>query len=148
MPRPLPRPTSRTVARAVVAAAALVLLLAGCGGDEDISAEQFSTDLQERTGTIPETEEQVVPPEVADCFTEKVYDEFDQQEINRIYHAADEDELGNTTRDKLNEFNQACFTAYTEAQGSETSSTTEASSTTEGSSTTEASSDGSSTTEG
>ncbi len=115
MPRPLSRPPHRAAARALAAAVVLVLVLVGCGGDEDVSAEQFQEDLLERVNPSDDDAEQVMPESVAACFTEKIYDEFDQQEINRIYHAADEDELGNATRDTLNQFNQECFTAYLES---------------------------------
>lgn len=91
----------------LVVATVVGLLLSGCGGDEDVDEATFADHLYERTGA----DESIVPREVADCITEKVFEEWadDQGEINRIYRAADEDELGNETRDRLNLFNQECF---------------------------------------
>ena len=127
MPRPRSRPTRRTAHAALGAAVALAVLLVGCGGDEDVTQEQFSTDLQERAGTIPDSEgQQVVPAEVADCFSEKIFTEWadDQAEINRIYHAADEDELGNETRDTLHAFNQQCYVSEGGAEAPDSTTTT------------------------
>lgn len=106
-------------------AGALVLVLVGCGGDEDITASTFQEDLLARVNPTDEDADEVMPEAVAECFTDKVFDEFDQAEINRIYHAADEDELGNETRDTLQAFNQQCYVEEGDA-GSESTTTTEA----------------------
>jgi hypothetical protein len=78
-----------------------VLIVAGCGGGGDISRDTFSSDLRERT---------TVPEDVASCLTERIYDQFDQGEVNEIYRAASEDELEDDTRETLSDINEACFT--------------------------------------
>jgi hypothetical protein len=111
----------------------LALVLAGCGGDEDVTQDQFQEDLYTRVNGAdadPDDEgaDTVMPEAVAACITEKVFAEWgdDQAEINRIYRAADEDELGNETRDTLSAFNQQCYVAEGGAEAPDTTTTTEA----------------------
>ncbi|QYG93870.1 hypothetical protein HC251_16490 [Iamia sp. SCSIO 61187] len=99
MPR-LVSPRPLAAALAVVAA----LALGACGEDGDVSKAQFQADLVERTE---------VPEDVAACLTDRIFEDYDQAEVNRIYRAATEDELGNERRDELDTLNQECF----EAQG-------------------------------
>jgi len=111
--------SSRLTARlAFVVASLLALGITACGGGEDVAQDRFASDLRERT---------TIPKGVAECLTDKVYEEFDQTEINRIYQAATEDELEDATRETLDGFNRTCFEAAAEGQG-EGSSTTEGSS--------------------
>ena len=91
--------------RLVPAALALVLagavVLGGCASDEDIDQARFATDLQKRTD---------ITDDQANCLTEKIYAEFDQGEVNRIYHAATEAEVGGDTLETLDGFNAECIT--------------------------------------
>lgn len=98
---PTPRPPL-SMLRGGVAVALVALATAACGGGEDVARDRFSSDLRART---------TVPEEVADCLTEAIYDEFDQNEINRIYRAASEDELTDETRQALDGLNRTCFEA-------------------------------------
>lgn len=90
--------------RSLVAAFAVVVALAvgACGQDEDVTQEQFQADLEERTG---------VSEDIAACLTQEIFDRYDQAEVNRIYRAATEDELGNERRDELAAINQGCGVA-------------------------------------
>lgn len=91
--------------RLVPPAVALVLVgalgLGACASSDDIDQQQFTADLRERTDI---TEAQ------ATCLTDKIYDEFDQAEVNRIYHAATEAEVGGDTLETLDGFNAECIT--------------------------------------
>jgi hypothetical protein len=78
------------------------LALGACGEDGDVSKAQFQADLEERTE---------VPEDVAACLTDRIFADYDQAEVNRIYRAATEDELGNERRDELDTLNQECFAA-------------------------------------
>ncbi len=117
MPRRLPpvRPTRLLIA--VVAAASLAL--AACGGAEDVDQATFSEELQERTNAEQPEDEPIVPAAVADCLAEKVFAEFDQSEVNRIYRAATPTELEDDVRATLTTFNQECFQAELDATGGE-----------------------------
>ena len=87
--------------RPLVAVVAVVALALGaCAEAEDVSKTEFRADLQERTG---------VSEAVATCLTDAIYDEYDQDEVNRIYRAATEDELGNERRDELVAINDRCL---------------------------------------
>jgi hypothetical protein len=86
---------------AAVAAVVLALALGACGQDEDVTAERFQADLVERTD---------ITEEAAACLTDAIFEEYDQAEVNRIYRAATEDELGNERRDELVEINDRCLT--------------------------------------
>ena len=97
MPR-LASPRPLAAALAVVAA----LALGACSDDGDVTKAQFQADLQERTE---------VPESVATCLTDRIFEDYDQAEVNRIYRAATEDELGTERRDELDVLNQECFAA-------------------------------------
>jgi len=91
--------TSLTVRRAATAAAAsLALVLAACGSD-DVSESQFREDLVEEASL---TEDQ------AACVTDKVYDEFDQGQINDIYTADTEEEAGDEEAARFTEIVTEC----------------------------------------
>lgn len=136
-------PILRSVRRLRLVPSAVALLVVGavglgaCASDEDIDQAKFAADLRSRTGI---TEEQ------ADCLVEKIYGEFDQSEVNRIYHAATEAEVGGETLEVLDGFNAECITAAPADEGEddgEAPATTggdegDGASTTEGSTTTEA----------
>jgi len=128
--------------RLLVAALAVVVALAAgaCASDDDVSRDTFEADLVKRTE---------IPDDVAACMTEAIFAEYDQAEINRIYRAATEDELGNERRDELAVINERCFA---EAGTGEDASSDEGSTTTadEGSTTTvdEGAEDETTTTEG
>lgn len=101
MPRLLgPRPLLAVVA-------VVGLAFGACAGSEDVTREQFEADLLERTqdgeGEPQLTEEQ------AACLSDAVFEDYDQAEINRIYRAATEDELGNERRDELAAINERCL---------------------------------------
>lgn len=93
--------------------AALLALVAACGGaDTNVSRETFRDDFQERANAgLGEDDAQIVTDEVADCFTDGVFEAFDQDEINDIYRTLDEEDLAGDQRDELFEINQRCFTA-------------------------------------
>lgn len=106
---PALRPLARAAAPLVLAVGAL--LVAGCGGADDVDRSTFQDDLEERT---------TIPAPVAECITDAVYDEFDQADVNDIYRAPTDDELrdelGEDAFSNLNEINQTCFTD-TEVEG-------------------------------
>lgn len=113
MPR-RPRPTRLT--RLALAVAVVVALGApACGGSDDVTQSTFATELQERT-TVPES--------VATCLTDKIYSEFDQGEIDRIYRAATPTELDDDVRATLTTFNQECIEAEPEETTDDEDSTT------------------------
>ena len=113
MPRLLsPRPL------AAVAVVVVALALGACSQDEDVSKEQFLEDFQERTEQSEE---------VSSCITDAIFDDYDQPEINRIYRAATEDELGNERRDELVAINDRCgLENPSDDEGDDTTTTTEA----------------------
>lgn len=86
----------------LVTATVVAVSAAGCGGAEDVARSDFESDLRERT---------TVPQSVSECLTERIYDEFDQGEVNRIYRAATETELDADTKETLAGFNRECFEA-------------------------------------
>lgn len=94
------RPATR-LAVATVAVVALALGTAGCGGNEDVDRADFQEKLIERT-TIPE--------DVATCITDRVYEQFDQGEINDIVVAATVEELQGA-EGELEAINQECQAA-------------------------------------
>ncbi len=100
---PALRPLARAAAPLVLAVGAL--LVAGCGGPDDVDRSTFQDDLEERT---------TIPTPVAECITDAVYDEFDQGDVNDIYQAPTDDELrdqlGEDAFASLNDINQTCFT--------------------------------------
>ncbi len=105
MPR-RPRPVCfPRLAPAIVLA--VLLVIAACGGTSDVDQETFSSQLLERTNQ----DEEVVPEAVANCIAERVFGEFDQGEVNRIYRAATPTELDQSVRDSLTIINQECFEA-------------------------------------
>jgi len=95
--------------RSLVAALAVVVALAAgaCAPDDDVSKDTFQTDLLERSkngdGDPTLTEDQ------AACLTDGIFEAYDQAEVNRIYRAATEDELGNERRDELDVINRGCL---------------------------------------
>lgn len=99
MPSSRPTPTLARLVLPAVAVVALALGVAACGGDEDIERSDFQEKLIERT-TIPEP--------VAACITDRVYDEFDQEAINRIVVAATVEELRGAD-EELAVINEECF---------------------------------------
>lgn len=100
MPTARPRRLNRRVLAAVAAGAAGIALLGGCGGETDIDQATFQSELQERTQR---------PEGVAQCLTERIYAEFDQGDVNRIYRAASEAEFTDDEREKLRVINEACL---------------------------------------
>ncbi len=115
MPRRLSPVRPARLAIAVLAVATLAL--AACGGADDVDQATFSRELQERTNEGQPADEPIVPAAVADCLAEKVFAEFDQGEVNRIYRAATQTELEDDVRAKLTTFNQECFQAELDANG-------------------------------
>ncbi len=75
-------PALRRLAVGLVAPAVLALGLAACGSD-DVSKDKFTSELEDKSGL---TEEQ------ASCVADRLYEEFDQSEINDLYSADTEDE--------------------------------------------------------
>lgn len=114
---PTARPI-RTVARlalSAVAIGALVLGAAACGGDEDIEQSDFQEKLIERTA---------IPEPVAACITDRVYAEFEPDQIDRIVVAATIEELREAEED-LVAINAECKASYAEAaEGTEDTSGT------------------------
>lgn len=106
MPR---RPRSPRLTRLALTGVVVIALGASaCGGTTDVSKEKFSADLQKRTtvdGTV------IVRDAVATCLTDKIFAEYDQSEVNRIYRAATQTELDDDVRAKLTTFNKDCFEA-------------------------------------
>jgi hypothetical protein len=100
---------------AAVAAVVLALALGACGQDEDVTAERFQADLVERTD---------ITEDAAACLTDAIFEEYDQAEVNRIYRAATEDELGNERRDELVAINDRCQLESTSDEGDDDSDTT------------------------
>lgn len=94
------RPATR-LAVATVAVAALALGITGCGGNEDVDKADFQEKLIERT-TVPEG--------VAACITDRVYEQFDQDEINEIVFAATVEELQGA-EDELQAIDEECKAA-------------------------------------
>lgn len=116
MPRLLsPRPLAAGVAVVVA------LALGACSQDEDVTKERFRSDLIERTTT---DDEPTISDDAAACITDAVFDAYDQHEINRIYTAATEDELGNERRDELVAINDRCLSENPLDGGSDESTTT------------------------
>lgn len=107
-----PRPASLVLA---VATAILLLGASACGGTDEVTPEQFQAELLERTN--PEEGDPIVPESVAACLTDKIFDEFDQEEVDRIYRAATQTELDEDVRATLNRFNGECFEAEAAAAG-------------------------------
>ncbi len=102
MPRLLsPRPL------AAVVAVVVALAMGACTQDEDVTQERFESDLIERTRDADD--DPTITEDEAACITEAVFDSYDQSEINRIYRAATEDELGNERRDELVAINDRCL---------------------------------------
>ncbi len=89
------------LAVATIAVVALALGAAGCGGSKDISKADFQEKLIERT-TIPE--------DVATCITDRVYDQFNPDEIEDIVVAATVEELEGA-QDELKVINDECYAA-------------------------------------
>ena len=87
----------------------LALALGACSQDDDVTKERFRADLIERTTT---DDEPTISDDAASCITDAVFDDYDQHEINRIYTAATEDELGNERRDELVEINDRCLSEH------------------------------------
>jgi len=116
--------------RSLVAALAVVVALAAgaCASDDDVSQETFQADLLERSkdgdGEPTLTEAQ------AACLTDGIYEAYDQAEVNRIYRAATEDELGSERRDELDEINKGCLEET--SGGDEAPDTDDETTTTEG----------------
>lgn len=131
-PVPPARPTRPLARLAGAGLAALALVGAGCAGEEDVTREDFEEKLVDRLdGAITEDE--------AICLTDRVYEEFDQEQVNTIVWAATEDELSAGVQEKLRAINDECVgdasqpsTTTTEAQegGSTTTAPAASSSTT------------------
>ena len=126
--RPLPPPPApgRRPRRALGASA--------CGGTDPVDQETFQSELLERTN--PE-DGPVVPEAVAACLTDKIFEEFDQEEVDRIYRAATQTELDEDVGAQLSDFNGECFEAEGPPEGGttttvESTETTEAPATTDG----------------
>ncbi|WCO65939.1 hypothetical protein PO878_15660 [Iamia majanohamensis] len=110
MPR-RPRRPARPSGLLLALALAVALVAAACGGASDVDQETFQADLLERVNT-PAAEAgqpEPLPEDVAGCITERVYDEYDQGEVNRIYRAATPTELDEDVRDQLTLINQDCY---------------------------------------
>ena len=116
--------------RSLVAVLAVVVALAAgaCASDGDVSKEQFQADLQTRTD---------IADGPAACITEAIFHDYDQHEINRIYRAATEDELGNERRDELVAINERCFSSDSSDSSDSSESSTTTSTTSTSTSTTE-----------
>jgi hypothetical protein len=108
-PRPA-RPSGLLLALAL----AVALVAAACGGASDIDQETFQADLLERVNTpaAEAGEPEPLPEDVAACITERVYAEYDQGEVNRIYRAATQTELDQDMRDQLTLINQDCYEEF------------------------------------
>lgn len=101
---------------ALLLAAALALTAACGSSEEDVTREQFQQDFQDRANAgLDEDAKPNVTDEVAACFTDGVYDSFDQSEINDIYRALKTEDLTQATQDKLFDINQGCFEKAAEA---------------------------------
>lgn len=124
---PPARPTRSLARLAVAGLAALALVGAGCAGDEDVAREDFEDRLYDRM------DEQITEAQ-ATCLTDRIYDEFDQDQINTIVWAATEDELSASTQETLRAINEECVgdaslpssttTTTTESQTGTSESTT------------------------
>ena len=64
------------------------------------AAQRAVTFLRERTG---------IDRGVTECLTERIFDDFEADEVNEIYRADDEADLDDATRLKLSDINGACF---------------------------------------
>lgn len=102
---------------AAVAVVVVALTLGACSQDEDVTKERFESDFRARTGQSKE---------VSACITDAIFDDYDQPEINRIYRAATEDELGNERRDELVAINDRCGVENPADDTSDETTTTEA----------------------
>ena len=149
MPR-RPRP-ARPSGLLLALALAVALVAAACGGASDVDQETFQADLLERVNSPAAEADQPepLPEDVAGCITERVYAEYDQGEVNRIYRAATPTELDEDVRDQLTLINQGCYEEFgppvaEEGDGDTPTSTTEAG---DGSPTTTEAPDDSTTTE-
>lgn len=100
MPSARPRRLTRHAVAALAAGAAGLVALGGCGGETDIDRATFRAELQERTQR---------PEAVVECLTERIYDEFEQGDVNRIYRAASEAEFTDTEREQLRVINEECL---------------------------------------
>jgi len=91
----------RSTPRRLVAVVALVAAVgSGCAEDGDVDQKTFEADLRERTG---------IDRGVTECLTERIFDDFEADEVNEIYRADDEADLDDATRVKLSDINGACF---------------------------------------
>ncbi len=145
-PRPA-RPSGLLLALVI----AVALVAAACGGAGDVDKETFQSDLLERVNTPAEEagDDAPLPEDVAACITDKVFDEYGQSDINRIYRAATATELDADVKDRLTLINQECFEQFgppvaEEADGGSTTTTEAAGEST----TTEATEDSTTTSEG
>lgn len=142
MPR-RPRP-ARPSGLLLALALAVALVAAACGGASDVDQETFQADLLERVNSpaAEAGEPEPLPEDVAACITERVYAEYDQGEVNRIYRAATQTELDEDVRASLNAINKDCFEELgppvAEEGDGDSTTTTEAG---DGSTTTEAQGD-------
>lgn len=107
---------------AAVVAVVVALALGACSQDEDVSRDTFREHLIERTTT--DDDEPTISEEAAACMTDAIFEDYDQPEINRIYRAATEDELGNERRDELIVINQRCLAEHPLADADADTSTT------------------------
>lgn len=101
---PTARPTRAAVRliASVVASGALALGATACSGDDSIERSEFQEKLIERT---------TIPQPVAECITDRVYAEFEPDEISRIVVAATIEELRDN-RDDLVAINEACWAEH------------------------------------
>jgi hypothetical protein len=108
----------------VIAVAVLALAAGACSQDKDVTEARFASDLRERARNTED--EATMTVEESKCFAGKVFDEYDQAEINRIYTAATEDELTNERRDELLVLAGECGIEPPAAPAEESTTTTEA----------------------
>lgn len=91
----------RRLAVGLVAPAALVVGLAACGSS-DVSKEKFQSELEEQSQL---TEEQ------AGCVVDRLYDELDQDQINEVYEADEDDTLSDEADAAATAALEECVTA-------------------------------------
>ena len=94
-------PALRRLAVGLVAPAVLALGLAACGSD-DVSKEKFSSELEDKSQLTGEQ---------ADCVVDRLFEEFDQSEINDLYSADTEDEAPEGGLEAITTATEECISA-------------------------------------